>query len=145
MTAAQEPKPPSGLVAGKYRVTRLLGQGGMGTVWEGGGRRPTTGARARQRGGGRQRFGNEARAAARLRSKHVVQVYDQGVGDDGRPYIVMEFLSGETLDGRLDRLGRLSGGETAAIVLHVARALAKAHEAGVVHRDLKPENIFLVH
>jgi serine/threonine-protein kinase len=93
----------------------------------------------------RQRFVNEARAAARLRSKHVVQIYDQGVGDDGRPYIVMEFLAGEPLDHRLERQGRLTPDETTRIVLHVCRALAKAHESGIVHRDLKPENIFLVH
>jgi serine/threonine-protein kinase len=93
----------------------------------------------------RQRFVNEARAAARLRSKHVVQVYDQGVGEDGRPYIVMEFLAGEPLDNRLDRQGRLAPLETARIALHVCRALAKAHESGIVHRDLKPENVFIVH
>jgi serine/threonine-protein kinase len=92
----------------------------------------------------RNRFVNEAKAAARLRSKHVVQVYDQGVGDDGKPYIVMEFLEGEPLDRRLDKMGRLSAPDTAKVVLHVCRALAKAHEAGIVHRDLKPENIFLV-
>src|SRR4029079_10602442 len=57
----------------------------------------------------RHRFENEARAAASLRSKHVVEVYDHGVMDDGRPFIVMEFLDGEPLDRRLDRLGRVAG------------------------------------
>lgn len=92
----------------------------------------------------RSRFENEARAAARLRSKHVVEVYDHGVSDDGCPFIVMEFLQGEPLDKRLDRLGRLSARETAQIVMQVCRALAKAHAANIVHRDLKPENVFLV-
>ncbi|HEY0469526.1 MAG TPA: serine/threonine-protein kinase, partial [Polyangiaceae bacterium] len=92
----------------------------------------------------RSRFENEARAAARLRSKHVVEVYDHGVSDDGRPFIVMEFLQGEPLDKRLDRLGRLPAKETAQIVLQICRALAKAHLANIVHRDLKPENVFLV-
>ncbi len=92
----------------------------------------------------RSRFENEARAAARLRSKHVVEVYDHGVSEDGRPFIVMEFLDGEPLDKRLDRVGRLSPKETAHVVLQVCRGLTKAHAAGIVHRDLKPENVFLV-
>lgn len=92
----------------------------------------------------RSRFENEARAAARLRSKHVVEVYDHGVSDDGCPFIVMEFLQGEPLDKRLDRLGRLPAKEAAQIVLQICRALAKAHAANIVHRDLKPENVFLV-
>lgn len=142
---------PTKIVAGKYRLTRLLGKGGMGAVWEG--VHESLGTRVAVKfidtnyassDEIRQRFVNEAKAAARLRSKHVVQVYDQGVGDDGKPYIVMEFLEGEPLDRRLERLGRLRIEETARIVLHVCRALAKAHEAGIVHRDLKPENIFLV-
>jgi hypothetical protein len=144
-------RPPEGLIAGKYRLTRLLGQGGMGTVWEG--VHDTLGTRVAVKfidteyatsDEVRARFVNEAKAAARLRSKHVVQVYDQGVGDDGRPYIVMEFLPGEPLDRRLDRLKRLPPAETARIVLHVCRALARAHESGIVHRDLKPENVFIV-
>jgi serine/threonine-protein kinase len=92
----------------------------------------------------RNRFESEARAAARLRSKHVVEVYDHGVTDDGRPFIVMEYLRGEPLDTRLDRVGRLPAKETARMVMQVCRALAKAHAAGIVHRDLKPENVFLV-
>jgi len=152
MTSSDEPRPPEGLVAGKYRITRLLGRGGMGSVWEG--VHESLGTRVAVKfidsehatsDEIRQRFVNEARAAARLRSKHVVQVYDQGVGEDGRPYIVMEFLAGEPLDARLERLGRLSPLDTARITLHVCRALSKAHDAGIVHRDLKPENVFLVH
>jgi predicted Ser/Thr protein kinase len=92
----------------------------------------------------RSRFENEARAAAKLRSKHVVEVYDHGVTDDGRPFIVMEYLQGEPLDKRLDRVGRMTAKETARIILQVCRALAKAHAASIVHRDLKPENVFLV-
>src|SRR5262245_32126344 len=152
MTETVDLKPPPGLIAGKYRLTRLLGRGGMGTVWEGvheqlGTRVAVKFIDAEHAGSEdvRQRFVNEAKAAARLRSKHVVQVYDQGVGDDGRPYIVMEFLAGEPLDYRLERQGRLPPAEVARIVLHVSRALAKAHESGIVHRDLKPENVFLVH
>src|SRR5205807_2654131 len=75
---------------------------------------------------------------------HVVEVYDHGVSEDGRPFIVMEYLEGEPLDKRLDRLGRLPAKDTAHIILQVCRALMKAHAANIVHRDLKPENVFLV-
>ncbi|HEU5073692.1 MAG TPA: protein kinase [Polyangiaceae bacterium] len=142
---------PKELVAGKYRLTRLLGRGGMGSVWEG--VHNTLGTRVACKfieteyadsDEARSRFENEARAAASLRSKHVVEVYDHGVAADGRPYIVMEFLQGEPLDKRLERSGRLTVAEAASVITHVARALSKAHSAGIVHRDLKPENIFLV-
>ncbi|HYP88954.1 MAG TPA: serine/threonine-protein kinase, partial [Polyangiaceae bacterium] len=123
----------------------------MGTVWEG--THTTLGtqvavkfidAEYAESPEARNRFESEARAAARLRSKHVVEVYDHGVTDDGRPFIVMEYLRGEALDARLEKLGRLSAKETARIVMQVCRALSKAHAAGIVHRDLKPENVFLV-
>ena len=142
---------PDVLVAGKYQLTRLLGQGGMGSVWEG--VHTSLGTRVAVKFidadyadslEARNRFVNEAKAAARLQSKHVVQVYDQGVMEDGRPYIVMEFLAGEPLDKKLEREGRLGPGETAQLIVHVSRALTKAHQAGIVHRDLKPENVFLV-
>ncbi len=138
-------------MAGKYRLTRLLGRGGMGAVWEG--THNSLGTRVAvkfidaeyaESPEARSRFENEARAAAKLRSKHVVEVYDHGVSEDGRPFIVMEYLQGEPLDKRLDRVGRLSGKETAHIILQVCRALMKAHAANIVHRDLKPENVFLV-
>jgi len=140
------------LVAGKYELVRLIGRGGMGSVWEG--RHVTLGTRvackfidadfASKSPEARTRFRNEARAAASLRSKHVVEVYDYGVMGDGRPYIVMEFLAGESLADRLERVGRLPLAVTARIVHQVGRALQKAHAAGIVHRDLKPDNIFLM-
>lgn len=145
------PPVPQGIVAGKYRLTRLLGRGGMGAVWEG--THVSLGTRVAVKfidaeyadsPEARSRFENEARAAAKLRSKHVVEVYDHGVSEDGRPYIVMEFLHGEPLDKRLDRVGRLPAKETAHLILQVCRALTKAHAANIVHRDLKPENVFLV-
>jgi serine/threonine-protein kinase len=123
----------------------------MGSVWEG--LHSTLGTRVAVKfiesehvnsAEARQRFENEARAAAALKSKHVVEVYDHGVMDDGRPFIVMEFLEGEPLDKRLDRVGRLPPKDTARIIGQVCRALAKAHAARIVHRDLKPENVFLV-
>ena len=144
--------PPSiGPVAGKYELVRLIGRGGMGTVWEG--RHVSLGTRVAIKfidveyadsQEARTRFDNEARAAATIQSKHAIQIFDHGVTDDGKPYIVMELLVGEPLDARLDRLGRISLGDTARILRQVGRALARAHERGIVHRDLKPENIFLV-
>src|SRR5882724_9880832 len=143
--------PPPGLVAGKYRLTTLIGRGGMGSVWEG--THTTLGtqvavkfieAEYAESPEARNRFESEARAAAKLRSKHVVEVYDDGVTDDGRPFIVMEYLRGEPLDKRLDRVGRLPAKDTARMLMQVCRALSKAHAAGIVHRDLKPENVFLV-
>ena len=87
----------------------------------------------------------EARAAAALRSPHVVQVLDVGRDDaTGSPFIVMEHLEGESLADRLDRRGRLSLAETSRVLSQVARALSRAHEAGIIHRDLKPANMFLV-
>ncbi len=139
------------VIAGKYRLTRLLGRGGMGSVWEG--VHQTLGTRVAvklidaehiQSADSRKRFENEARAAAKLQSKHVVEVYDYGVGPDGRPFIVMQYLSGEPLDKRLERVGRLPAADTARVVLQICRALAKAHSVGIVHRDLKPENVFLM-
>jgi serine/threonine-protein kinase len=92
---------------------------------------------------GLNRFLREAQAAASLRSPHIVQILDHGV-DEGTPYIAMELLEGESLGSRLDRLGSLSPTATARIIFQVARAMKRAHDAGVVHRDLKPDNIFLV-
>jgi serine/threonine protein kinase len=143
--------PVRGLVAGKYEVLNLIGRGGMGSVWQG--RHASLGTRVAikfvdpehaQSHEARARFVTEARAAATIQSKHAIQIYDHGVTDDGRPYIVMELLLGEPLDRRLERLGRLSLAETARILGQVCRALQRAHDAGIIHRDLKPENIFLV-
>jgi serine/threonine-protein kinase len=89
------------------------------------------------------RFYQEAKAAAALRSPHVVQIFQYGV-DEGIPFIAMELLEGESLAQRLARVRILPYAETASIFADVARAARKAHEAGIVHRDLKPENIFLV-
>jgi serine/threonine protein kinase len=91
----------------------------------------------------RVRFSREAKVAAQLRGAHVVDVFEHGEWE-GTPFIAMEFLDGEDLATRLERLGRLPAADTYRIVAHVARALARAHAYGIVHRDLKPENIFLV-
>ncbi|MBK7402871.1 MAG: serine/threonine protein kinase [Myxococcales bacterium] len=89
------------------------------------------------------RFSREAAAAAQVRSPHVVQIFDHGVTATGHPYIAMERLEGESLRERLDRTGVVPPRELAVIVGQCARALARAHERGVVHRDIKPDNVFL--
>jgi eukaryotic-like serine/threonine-protein kinase len=138
------------LVAGKYRLLRLIGSGGMGTVWEG--VHATLGTRVAiklirpqfaQQPEARARFEIEARAAAKLQSKHAVHVYDHGVSAEGQPYIVMEFLGGQSLSDAILTRGALPPLEVAAIIGQAARALSKAHASGIVHRDLKPDNIFL--
>lgn len=153
MTSTSEHAPPSStLIGGKYELVKMIGRGGMGSVWEG--RHQSLGTSVAikfidkefaESGEARQRFDNEARAAAAIQSKHAIQIHDHGVTDDGRPFIVMEMLRGEPLDKRLERTQRMSLQETARMIHQVCRALARAHNKHIVHRDLKPENIFLVH
>jgi eukaryotic-like serine/threonine-protein kinase len=90
-----------------------------------------------------QRFKREARAAARIKSEHVVRVLDVGALPDGCPYIVMEHLAGRDLGRELAERGRLPATEAAGYLLEACEALAEAHAVGIVHRDLKPENLFL--
>lgn len=90
-----------------------------------------------------ERFLREARIAAKLRHPNVVRVEDYGLAQDGRPYLVMELLHGESLARRLARTPRLHPRVVLAIVSQIGEALDAAHAAGIVHRDLKPENIFL--
>lgn len=150
---AESPAPVGRVIAGRYRLVELIGNGSMGVVW-----------RAEHLGLGasvalklihteghaqsltdelQRRFVREARAVAAVRGPHVVQILDHGV-DEGLPYIVLELLHGESLDARLGRVTRLSLDETKRYVTHVARALMRAREAGYIHRDLKPSNVFLV-
>lgn len=142
---------PGTVLAAKYRLESVLGVGGMGTVY----RAEHLALKApvavkvidRKVEEGDltlSRFMREAQSAAALRSPHVVQILDYGT-DQGRPFMVMEMLEGEPLADRLKRVGHLPPDETYRIILHVAKAVSKAHEADIVHRDLKPDNIFLVH
>jgi serine/threonine-protein kinase len=90
-----------------------------------------------------ERFLNEARALAALRSEHVVRVMDVGQLESGRPYLVMEHLEGIHLEALLERDGPLNVELAIGYVLQVCEALAEAHALGIVHRDIKPENLFL--
>ena len=138
------------IVGGKYRVGALVGSGGMGTVWlayheQLGTRLAIKFIRPQfaERADARRRFEIEARAAASVDSKHAVKVYDYGVTEHGLPYIVMEYLEGESLSEALIRRGPMPAREAALIIAQASKALAKAHAASIVHRDLKPDNIFL--
>jgi serine/threonine-protein kinase len=91
-----------------------------------------------------ERFRREARAAARIKSPHVVEVKDYGALDDNTPFIVMELLGGETLADRLAREGTIPPRLAAVLVSQVAQVLSVAHAEGIVHRDLKPANLFLL-
>jgi eukaryotic-like serine/threonine-protein kinase len=89
------------------------------------------------------RFAREASSAAAIRSPHVVQVFDYGVTEKGTPFIVMELLEGRDLGAWLAVHRKMEPRAVVTLVLQMAKALAKAHRAGVIHRDIKPENIFL--
>jgi serine/threonine-protein kinase len=137
------------VIAGKYRLERELASGGMGAVWVGRHLQLDAPVAVKfmspvlpQLADARARFAREARAAAKVRGPHVVQVLDHGVDGDV-PYIVMELLEGEHLGDRLKRERRLSLRAAASIGVQVGKALGRAHKAGIVHRDLKPANIFL--
>lgn len=135
----------------KYEIVRVIGRGGMGTVYEA---LNTTinkrvamkfvDAETAQSKDSVARFQREAEAASAVESAHIVEIFDSGVAADGIPYIVMELLRGEDLGHRIKRCGRLEINEAVHIVAQLLRGLHRAHEAGIVHRDLKPDNIFLV-
>jgi len=94
--------------------------------------------------GARKRFLTEAQVTAQLHTRHAVRVFDFGFSDEGHPYIVMELLDGETVGHRIERLGRLTPGETVRFLQQAARALDQAHALGIVHRDFKPDNLVIV-
>jgi serine/threonine protein kinase len=144
------PAPAIGeLIAGKYRVRSLIGEGGMGTVlaahhelldvWV------AVKLLSPQLVKNRSvvdRFLREARAAARLKSEHVARVTDIGTLVGGAPYIVMDLLEGEDLEQRLQRVGRIPIRDAVDFVLQALEGMAHAHAAGIIHRDLKPANLF---
>ncbi|UQA55757.1 serine/threonine-protein kinase [Polyangium aurulentum] len=138
------------LAGGKYKVLRLIGRGGMGSVYEA--QNVAIGKRVALKflrlGAGdaqvRARFHREARAVSAVESAHIVQIFDTGETEAGEPFLVMELLQGEDLATRLKRLGRMGVNDAVAMAAQALRGLRRAHAAGVVHRDLKPHNVFLV-
>jgi serine/threonine protein kinase len=139
------------LLDGSYEVLRVIGEGGMGKVYEARHTRLHTkrfAVKLLHQELARQpdvvtRFQREAEAASVLTHPNVVGVYDVNTSADGRPYIVAELLQGEDLGSYLDRLGKLHTAEAVHIVRQVCHALGAAHAHGIVHRDVKPENVFL--
>ena len=138
------------LVGAKYRIVRLLAQGGMGVVYEA----QHTVVRRRfavkfmrrdlaERRDILTRFQREAEAAGALESEHVAAAVDFGIAEDGAPYIVMEYLVGESLTALLGREGPLPVGRAADLVSQAGRGMEVAHAAGIIHRDLKPQNLFV--
>ena len=139
-----------GKTIGNYQVLGLLGEGGMGQVY-----------RATHPEIGRfvaikvlsadlaaepeviDRFRTEALAVNRIAHPNIIDISDFGALPDGRPYFVMEYLDGETLEARLQRDTQLALDEAAPLLRQILAALEAAHEAGIVHRDLKPENIYV--
>lgn len=137
-------------VGQKFRIVAKLGEGGMGTVYEG--EHTELGHRvaikiilaSEQNDEMVKRFQREAIVLGQLESDHVVRVFDCGQLDDGAPYIVMEYLKGMDLDAYIRARGPLPVEEVAEIGIAVCDALADAHSKGIVHRDIKPSNVFLV-
>ena len=145
----EAPRLAPGTRLGPYEIGRLLGEGGMGSVYEAVQRRvnkrvaiKTLHPHVAASPEGAARFLREAEAAARLRHPHTVDVTDVGV-DGGVAFLVMEYLEGEDLAKRLHRLGAMQVEPFIDLILPVCSALATAHQEGIIHRDLKPENIFI--
>ena len=137
-------------IDGKYQIVRKLGEGGMGAVYEakhtGTLRRVAVkvivGESVKKGAEVIDRFQREARATGAIESQHIAMVLDTGT-DDGDPYLVMEYLSGEDLAAAIARLGPIEPTTVKRIIAQAAMGLMKAHEAGVTHRDIKPANLFL--
>lgn len=142
---------PGDLIQDKYRITRLIGQGGMGAVYEGENVVIARRVAIKVLHGGLagdssviERFEREAQAAGRIGNDHILEVLDMGRLDNNDRFMVMEYLDGETLDQRCERVGRLKDVELYPLLRQLLTGLAAAHAVGIVHRDLKPDNIFIL-
>jgi eukaryotic-like serine/threonine-protein kinase len=143
---------PAGTVLdGAYRLTRLIYQGGMGTVYEGVqlrlDKRVAVKVMVRELSEHPEalaRFKREVKITSKLAHPHIVQLLDFGATAAGQPYLVTEFLEGEDLEQRLQRSGRLPLPTALAILRQVASALVAIHAKGIIHRDLKPGNVLLI-
>ena len=143
------PPPAGATLSGKFRLEKMIAEGGMAVVWQAihlslginvavKFMKPEFGKRADYTS-----FEREARAAAQLRCPNTVRVYDHGMTNDGTPYLVMEYLSGDTLWDRVHRDGPLSPEAAIMLVSQIASALDEAHACGIIHRDVKADNIVL--
>ncbi|HVU00289.1 MAG TPA: serine/threonine-protein kinase [Polyangiaceae bacterium] len=144
------PVEPGTVLAGKYRIDHVLGEGGMGVVVLATDQQLERRVAIKfllpeyaQHQEASARFLREARAAVKIQSDHVARVIDVGTLDTGSPYMVMEYLEGKDLAGVLEDRQTLPVEEAVAHVLEACDAIAEAHSVGIVHRDLKPANLFL--
>src|SRR3712207_2903944 len=138
------------IIAGRFRIEREIGKGGMGTVYLAthlGLERPVAvkvlKAEFTTDPNVAERFMREARTMAKLRHPHAAMIFDAGSLPNGRPFIVMEFVEGVTLAETLAREGRLAPARAVRIASNICDVLAESHNLGIVHRDLKPSNIML--
>ena len=141
---------PGTILAGKFRVEKIIGQGGMGMVVEA--RHIALDERFALKfllpeyathPEASTRFQREARAASKLKSEHVARVSDVSTLEGGAPYMVMEFLEGSDLSHLLEKQGPLPVADAVDYIIQGCEAIAEAHGLGIVHRDLKPANLFL--
>lgn len=146
-----DPEPPGigAVIAERYLLERLLGRGGMGTVYAG--RHVVTGRRVAikllrgdpvRNPDAALRMAREARAVGRIHHPNVVAVYDAGFAAE-RPFIAMELLHGESLEQRIERTGSMDEAEAVRTLQRITRGVEAAHASGIIHRDLKPANILL--
>ena len=142
---------PGQVIEGKYRIVKMIGEGGMGAVYLGENVRINRKVaikvlHAAYTGNTEvmQRFEREAQAAGRIGNDHILEVLDLGQLADGDHFIIMEFLDGEPLSSRIKSRGRMMPREVAPIIRQVLEGLGAAHGAGIIHRDLKPDNIFIL-
>jgi serine/threonine-protein kinase len=142
---------PAGTVIDRYRITRQIGIGGMGAIYEA--TQADTGKRVAIKMMSKElsahpealaRFRREVKVTTELAHPNIVEIVDFGAAPTGEPYLVMEYLDGEDLEARLERDGRVPLAVSVQIIKQVASALSVAHAEGVVHRDLKPGNVFLL-
>jgi serine/threonine protein kinase len=138
------------VLAGKYRVDRLIGEGGMGYVLAAHHLEldelvaiKCTRSELANNADLTERFLREARLAVKIKSEHVVRVHDIGRTAEGVPFIVMEFLEGHDLSSVTEKGALLEVGQTVDYILQACEAIGEAHALGIVHRDLKPQNLFL--
>jgi eukaryotic-like serine/threonine-protein kinase len=142
--------PPGTVLLGKYRIERILGEGGMGVVAKAHHiqlDQPVAIKFLRPEVLSNQqvvtRFVREAQAAVKLKSEHVCKVHDVGTLESGSPYMVMEFMEGTELGALVTAQGRPGPGMIVELMLQACEALAEAHALGIVHRDIKPANLFV--
>lgn len=140
------------VIDGKYEIVRLIGEGGMGAVYEARNLlisrtvalKVLLASAIENDPKAAQRFQREAQAAGRIGCDHIMEVIDLGALSSGERYLVMEYLDGETLAARIKRLGRLSPQELHPLLTQALLGLAAAHRAEIIHRDLKPDNLFIL-